>query len=88
MWIIRNVDILVRFQFLTEARMKMTVFWKEETDRRFRGAHCLHHEGDDQSNDVGGKHLKNVGQISRDYASNISEDTYGAPYCNKQDQHL
>jgi hypothetical protein len=43
----------VRFQVLTEASMKFTVFWDVapcshvEVDRRFRGAYCLHHQGDD-----------------------------------------
>jgi hypothetical protein len=34
-------------------RMKMTAFWHvalcilEDTNRRFRGSYCLHHEGND-----------------------------------------
>jgi hypothetical protein len=44
--------IRVRFQVLTAASMKMTVFWDiapcslVEVYRRFRGACCLHHQGD------------------------------------------
>jgi hypothetical protein len=38
---------LVRFQVLTAASMKLTVFWdvlpcsQGDVDQRFRGAHCL-----------------------------------------------
>jgi hypothetical protein len=60
----------VRFQVLTGTRMKMTVFYDVmpwslvETDQHFRGAYCLHHQGDD----VGGnKHLWNVSQFLPDY---------------------
>jgi hypothetical protein len=48
----------VRFQVLTAASMKMTVFWDVaqcsvvEIDRRFRGAYCLHCPDDGSS-----KHL-------------------------------
>jgi hypothetical protein len=44
---------LMRFQVLTATSMKMTVFWDVApcslvaTDRRFRGVHCLHHQGDE-----------------------------------------
>jgi hypothetical protein len=43
----------VRFQVLTAASMKFRVFLDEtpcshvEVDRRFRGAYCLHHKGDE-----------------------------------------
>jgi hypothetical protein len=45
---------LVRFQVLTAASMKMTVFWHVacslvEVYRRFRGAFCLHYQGDESS---------------------------------------
>jgi hypothetical protein len=45
----------VRFQALTAANVKMTAFWDieprslVEVDRRFRGAYCLHHQGDETS---------------------------------------
>jgi hypothetical protein len=41
----------MRFQVLTATSMNTTVFWDVapcslvEMDRRFRGAHCLHHQG-------------------------------------------
>jgi hypothetical protein len=44
---------LVRFQVLTAANMKMTVFWHVAPcslvgiHRRFRGAYCIHHHGDE-----------------------------------------
>jgi hypothetical protein len=49
-----NVDPLLdeRFQVLTATSMKMTSFWDTapcslvDVDRRFRGAYCLHHQGD------------------------------------------
>jgi hypothetical protein len=56
----RNLKLLVRFQLLTAASMKMTVFWDispyslVEVDRRFRDVYCLHHHGND---DGGSKHL-------------------------------
>jgi hypothetical protein len=40
----------VRFQILTEARMKMTVFWDVvpfsfvESEQSFRGSYCLQHQ--------------------------------------------
>jgi hypothetical protein len=43
----------VRFHVLTAASIKFTVFWdilpysKIDIDRRFRGAFCLHYQGDD-----------------------------------------
>jgi hypothetical protein len=46
---------MVRFQVLTAANMKMTVFWDVapcslvEVYRRFRGTYCLNHQGDDRS---------------------------------------
>jgi hypothetical protein len=61
---------------LTAASMKMTIFWDAapcslvETDRRFRGAHCLHHHGDEwvlRPNGGGSKHLWNISQFLPDY---------------------
>jgi hypothetical protein len=61
MWDNRNVDeeadtgdslIVVRFQVITTASMKFRVFWDVapcshvEVDSHFRGAYCLHHQGD------------------------------------------
>jgi hypothetical protein len=46
-----NSKYIVRFEVLTAASMKMTVFWYiapcslVEIDRRFRGAYCLHNQG-------------------------------------------
>jgi hypothetical protein len=42
----------VRFRVLTAASMKMRAFWyiapcSLGVDRRFRGAYCLHHQGDE-----------------------------------------
>jgi hypothetical protein len=52
-WILKlNVFILVRFDVLTVAIMKLTVFWDiaqcslVEVDRHFRGAYCLNHPRD------------------------------------------
>jgi hypothetical protein len=45
----------VRFQALTAANVKMTAFWDieprslVEVTRRFRGAYCVHHQGDETS---------------------------------------
>jgi hypothetical protein len=45
----------VRFQVLTAASMKIRAFWDMApcslvaVDRRFRGAYCLHHQGDESS---------------------------------------
>jgi hypothetical protein len=42
----------MRFQVLTAARMKFRVFWDValcshvDVERGFRGAYCLHHQGD------------------------------------------
>jgi hypothetical protein len=59
----------MRFQVLTATRIKTTVFWDVapcslvETDRRFRGAFCLHHQG--RRPDYGGsKHLLKRRSIS------------------------
>jgi hypothetical protein len=47
-------ELLVRFRVSTEASMKFRVFWNETpcslagVNRRFRGAYCLHHQGDDE----------------------------------------
>jgi hypothetical protein len=51
----------VKFKILTAGNMKMAVFWDfaacslVEIDRRFRGAYCLHHKGDEDEG--GSKHL-------------------------------
>jgi hypothetical protein len=43
----------VRFQVITAVSVKMTAFWDiaprslVEVNRRFRGAYCLHHQGDE-----------------------------------------
>jgi hypothetical protein len=48
-----SVQNQARFQVLTAASMKMAVFWDVapcslvEVYRRFRGACCLHHQGDE-----------------------------------------
>jgi hypothetical protein len=53
----------VRFQAVTVASMKMAVFWVVapcnlvEVHRRFRGAWCLHHQGDDDPDGGGSKQL-------------------------------
>jgi hypothetical protein len=45
-----TISYHVRFQLLTATCMKMGVFWNVvpcslvDTDRRFRGAYCLHHQ--------------------------------------------
>jgi hypothetical protein len=49
--------------------MKVTAFWDMalcslvEVDRRFRGAYCLHRQGDHRPDYGGSKHLLNVGQL-------------------------
>jgi hypothetical protein len=48
-----NKYLVVRFQILMAANMKMTAFW-DTVDRRFRGAYCLHHQSPD---DGGSNHL-------------------------------
>jgi hypothetical protein len=72
---------MVRFQVVTEASMKMTVFWDDvpcslvEVYRHFRGAYRLHHQGD-YSDDGGSKHCWNVGKLLLpDYMCNIPEDS-------------
>jgi hypothetical protein len=53
--------------------MKKAVFWVVapcslvHTDRRFRGAYCLHDQDDESSDDESGKLLRNVGQFLPDY---------------------
>jgi hypothetical protein len=50
---------------------KFRAFWDVapcshvKVDRRFRGAYCLHHQGDDR----GSTHLWNVGPLQRDYTA-------------------
>jgi hypothetical protein len=83
----------VRMQVLTATSMKMTVlshvvpFSLVETDRRFRGAYCLHRQGDDHPNYEGSKHLWNVGEFVPDYMAQhpIAESSsvvflYAFPY--------
>jgi hypothetical protein len=59
----RISSVCVRFQVLTAASMKMTVFWDVapcslvDVYRRFRGTYCLHHQGDECTDDGGSKHL-------------------------------
>jgi hypothetical protein len=63
-----NAEVPVRFQVLTAANVKTTDFLYiapcglVEVGRRFRGACCLHHEGDP---DEGSTHLWNVCSSSR-----------------------
>jgi hypothetical protein len=51
---------------------KFRAFWDVvpcshvQFDRRFRGAYCLHHQGDD---DVGSAHLRNVSPLQRQYTA-------------------
>jgi hypothetical protein len=68
----RNVP--VSFQILMTVSMKMRVIWDTsiapcrvvEVNRRFRGAYCLHYQGDRR--DSGGcKHVWNASKLSRDY---------------------
>jgi hypothetical protein len=50
---LKTVIIPVRFQVLTAASMKMAVFWDVapcslvDIGRRFTGAYCPHHQGDE-----------------------------------------
>jgi hypothetical protein len=67
-----NLSIyLVGFQVLMAASMNMAVFWVVapcslvDVYRRFRGASCLHHQGDDGSS----KYLWNVGKLLSDYTA-------------------
>jgi hypothetical protein len=68
-----NEQTYVRFQVLTAANMKMTVFWDVapccllEVYRRLRGVCCLHHQGDHFPDDRGSKHLWNVDKRLPDY---------------------
>jgi hypothetical protein len=49
------LNLVVRFQILTAASMKVRVFWDVArycivgVGRRFTGAYCLRHQGDDSS---------------------------------------
>jgi hypothetical protein len=59
----------VGFEVLTAVNMKSAVFWVVapcslvEVYQRFRGPCCLHHQGDEYKDDVGGSKLMwNVGQ--------------------------
>jgi hypothetical protein len=63
--------LLVEFQVLKADSMKMTVFSVVEpcslveTDRRFRGAYCFHHQGVDQfPSDYTAQHPRRQGFIS------------------------
>jgi hypothetical protein len=48
----RPMLVCLRFQVLTAASVKVAIFWDiapsslVEIDRRFRGAYCLHRQGD------------------------------------------
>jgi hypothetical protein len=61
----------VRFQVLTAASMKFRVFWDVapcshvEVYWSFRGAYCIHHQGDDGRS----THLWNVSQLRCDYTA-------------------
>jgi hypothetical protein len=65
---VNNRCVWVRFQVLTATSMKMSVFWDVapcilvDTGRRFRGAYCLHHQGNDTS---WGGLLNNVDQLAK-----------------------
>jgi hypothetical protein len=51
-WVQQPADIFMRFQVLTATSMKTSVLWDISPctlvgiDRRFRGAYCLHNQGD------------------------------------------
>jgi hypothetical protein len=66
----------VRFQVLTMVSMKMIAFWDIAprslivVDRHFRGAYCLHHQGDEWRQDAPLKHQKYYNETTR---CNISE---------------
>jgi hypothetical protein len=63
----RTNPCLVRFQVLTASSIKMAVFWVVapcslvKFYRHFRGACCLHHQGDEYLDDGGSKYLWKVG---------------------------
>jgi hypothetical protein len=52
-YLVKIGNVVVGFQVLTAVSMKFRVFWDVapcshvEVDRRFRGAYCLHHQGDE-----------------------------------------
>jgi hypothetical protein len=58
-----NLNNVERLQVLTAAIMKIRAFWDVApcslvgVERRFRGAYCLHHQGDECPNDGGSTHL-------------------------------
>jgi hypothetical protein len=53
LFLLMDVFSFVRYQVLTVASMKMTVFWdvapcgSMEIDQRFRGAYCLNRQGNE-----------------------------------------
>jgi len=61
---------IVSFRALVAASMKMTLFWyvapcsPVETDRRFRGAYCYHHQRGD-------KHILNTGQFVSEFCTDV-----------------
>jgi hypothetical protein len=66
-------------------KSKMAVFWRDEPCslveiyRRFRGAYCLHHQGDEYRS----KHLWNVGQFLLDntaHHARIQPSSYSPPW--------
>jgi hypothetical protein len=81
------------FQVLTASSMKMTVVWDVvpcslvEVEQRFRGARCLHHQGDDDPNDGGSKHLRNVGKLLPDYTAQHPRRQSSLPLNNCQHLH-
>jgi hypothetical protein len=63
-----GISTVLRFLVLMLASMKCVVFWDVapcshvEVDRRFRGAYCLHHKGD-ESNRVVMQKLTDVSEV-------------------------
>jgi hypothetical protein len=71
----------MRFQVLTAASMKMTVFWDIVlySLEHFRGAaYCLHHQGDES---------KSVGKLLPDYMAQIP-NSYLQRICFSTQTHI
>lgn len=69
-----NVRMVLRFQLFTAACMAVTVIWDVApcslvVYRRFRDDWCLHHQGDQDPDDVNSKHLCNVGKLIPEYTA-------------------
>jgi hypothetical protein len=66
-----NINYFVRFQVPTSVSMKVTAFRDTvlcsftKVERCFRGAYCLHHQGDD----AGSMHLWNVSLLQQDHTA-------------------